>query len=130
MIVADTNVIVRFLVEDHPAQASKAVKLLRSGNVVLLASVVMETEWVLRSIYKLSRTEIVSVLQKLLALEKLHIPDLDIVIRAHRGYAAGMDFAGALHLASSTSSGKFATFDAGLKRQAARIGGFVPVVSP
>ena len=57
-----TNVVVRLLTNDDPAQASRAATLLAREQVLIPLSVVLETEWVLRSVYGLERGPVVNAL--------------------------------------------------------------------
>ena len=52
MIAIDTNVVVRFLVNDDPEQAQRARRLIESEDVFLSTTALLETEWVLRVAYK------------------------------------------------------------------------------
>ena len=56
MLAIDTNVIVRYLTGDHPQQARKARTLIESEHVFVCTTVLLETEWVLRSVYGLTRS--------------------------------------------------------------------------
>ena len=72
MIGLDTNVLVRFLVRDDPAQFERAQKLIRreatAGKPVFVSLLVMlEAEWVLRSRYKLPKDEILVTFSELLS---------------------------------------------------------------
>ena len=72
MIGIDTNVLVRFLVRDDPAQFERAQKLIgreaTAGNPVFVSLLVMlEAEWVLRSRYKLPKDEILVTFSELLS---------------------------------------------------------------
>ena len=52
MIVAvDTNILVRFLVADEPEQARRARELFSLNTILIPTTVLLETEWVLRSAY-------------------------------------------------------------------------------
>lgn len=80
MLGLDTNVLVRFLVQDDPAQFERAHKLIgresRSGDAVLISLLVLlETEWVLRSRYGLSKSEIVAAFSGLLDSAELRFED-------------------------------------------------------
>ena len=80
MIGLDTNVLVRFLVQDDQAQFERAQKLIgresRTGGSVLISLVVLlETEWVLRSRYGLHKSEIIATFSALLASAELHFED-------------------------------------------------------
>jgi len=54
MIAVDTNVVVRFLVRDDPKQAARAAELIRDNQIWISKTVLLETEWVLRSLYRFS----------------------------------------------------------------------------
>ena len=48
VLAVDTNVVVRFLTGDEPAQAGRARALFEHEAVLLLKTVLLETEWMLR----------------------------------------------------------------------------------
>jgi predicted nucleic-acid-binding protein len=80
MLGLDTNVLVRFLVQDDQAQFARAQKLLgresRTGSGVLISLLVLlETEWVLRSRYSLAKSEILAAFSGLLASVELRFED-------------------------------------------------------
>lgn len=80
MLGLDTNVLVRFLVQDDQAQFERAQKLigreLRTGSGVLISLLVLlETEWVLRSRYSLAKSEILAAFSGLLASAELRFED-------------------------------------------------------
>ena len=71
MIGLDTNVLVRFLVRDHPTQYEKSRRLIESqvasGQPVFVSLLVLLVpEWVLRSLYNLAKTELAEALSSLL----------------------------------------------------------------
>ena len=51
MIAFDTNLAVRALVTDNPEQVAIARRLMAEDTVFLSRTVLLETEWVLRSCY-------------------------------------------------------------------------------
>ena len=72
MLGLDTNVLVCFLVRDDDAQFDRARKLIRqeasAGRSLFISlPVLLETEWVLRSRYKLNKTEIIGAISGLTA---------------------------------------------------------------
>lgn len=119
VIAVDTNVLVRLLTGDDPAQAERAAALFRSEQVLVPKTVLLETEWVLRYSYELAPAVILEAFRKLLGLPNVTAEDAPAVAEALVGYAGGMDFADALHLASARSAESFATFDARLTKRAA-----------
>lgn len=121
MIALDTNVVVRFLVNDDAAQARRARALIERNAVFVPATVLLETEWVLRGGYGLPRAEVVRLLRALLGLPDLSTDDPQRVARALEWHAAGVDFADALHLAGSAGAERFATFDEKLVKAARKL---------
>ena len=119
MIAIDTNVVVRLLTNDDPAQASRAAALLAREQVLIPLSVVLETEWVLRSVYGLGRGSVVHALRGLFGVSSVLVEAANRVGRALTWYEEGFDFADALHLASATDMGaeRIATFDGRFTRQ-------------
>jgi predicted nucleic-acid-binding protein len=111
MVAIDTNIAVRLLVNDDPLQTRKVVALFTANEVFIPKTVVLETEWVLRSVYQLELTCINEALRALLSLERVIVEDEAEVFTALDAHAKGMDFADALHLASSERADSFATFD-------------------
>ena len=130
MIAVDTNVLVRYLVEDDPAQTDRAETVLRSGAILVPDTVLLETAWVLRTGYRFDRAAIADGITKLLGLPGVQAEDRATVGQALAWYAQGLEFADALHLASSGRAEAFATFDRALRRKARRVAGTVPVVAP
>lgn len=130
MIVADTNILARFVVDDDKAQADRAQAVLGGGPVGLLRTVLLELEWVLRSTYRLPRARVLAILRGLTALPTVEIEDADRVARALDWFEAGLDFADAMHLAAAGDGETFVTFDRGLIRRAGRLATAVPVRAP
>lgn len=121
MLAVDTNVIVRYLVRDDAAQTAKADNLFHNQPILLLRTVLLETEWVLRYRYKFDRQAIVAALRALAGLPDVHLEDAPVATQALDWFAGGMDFADALHLASCGPANRFATFDRALATSARRL---------
>lgn len=124
----DTNVLVRLLAGDDPAQARRALTLLEAGPVWIPRTVLLETVWVLRRAYGLADERIQELVAGLLAVEGAGIearPEVDQALAWWRG---GLDFADALHLAASAAATRFVTFDRTLVRRARPLATQPPVV--
>lgn len=130
MIALDTNILVRFFVRDDETQALKARALINASSVLVLTTVLMETEWVLRSRYGFSREHISAAFADLCGLNSVILDHTLLIERGLTAFAAGMDFADALHLAGSDAAEAFATFDADVARKATGVAGFLPVIEP
>ena len=93
MIAIDTNIIVRLLANDDPDQTARALRLLKEDRVFVASTVILETEWVLRSAYRADRGAIQQSLRKFLALPNVFIENEYAMLQALEAHAAGMDLA-------------------------------------
>ncbi|HMQ14104.1 MAG TPA: type II toxin-antitoxin system VapC family toxin [Candidatus Competibacter phosphatis] len=121
MIAFDTNMLVRLLVDDQPEQAALAQRLLADNTAPIPRTVVLETEWVLRSVYKLPRERMAAFFRLLLQSENAMVEDPGTVERALGWYEQGADFADALHLAACNGA-EMQTFDERFCKQARKVG--------
>jgi len=122
MRALDTNVLARFFVDDpDDAQAAKqrpaAIAALAERSFVSV-TVLLELEWVMRGFYELPRKDTSRVLRALASIEHVALEDRDAVLAAVEAFDRGLDFADALHLARSSRSSGFATFDRRLAKRA------------
>ncbi|MFH0725934.1 MAG: type II toxin-antitoxin system VapC family toxin [Pseudomonadota bacterium] len=98
MISFDTNALVRMLIEDNEDQAKivkGAVALSESNStqIIILLEVLIETVWVLESVYNCSRKEISLFLDILASTPTFYIPDSTVLRPAIGQYKSGGDFA-------------------------------------
>jgi len=101
VIALDTNALVRLLVEDDPEQAAIVQQLVlfaekKSIPLLILPEVLLETVWVLESVYNCQRSEIGKFLQALIATATFTMPDEALIRIVVRQYQRGTDFADAL----------------------------------
>lgn len=129
MRAVDTNVLVRALVQDDPAQAARAGALLQSAQVFVPITVVLELEWVLRSRYGFAPKRVAKALAMLTGLGNVALHEREAVLAAAQRVAQGFDFADALHHALSAGCDDFVTLDADLARRAARTRAVAPAVT-
>ena len=85
----------------------------------------LEADWVLRSGYRLSRSEVLEALRSFAGLPRVTLEDPGLLATALDWAARGMDFADALHLASSDHCEAFMSFDRRLAAAAARLGNLI-----
>lgn len=117
MIAFDTNLLVRLAVNDDDQQAAIAEKLLEENEVFVSRTVLLETEWVLRSAYKRSRSDIADFCEAILATENIVAENAVEVGLAIDWYRLGADFADAIHLCI-TGDRVMHTFDVKFCRKA------------
>ena len=128
MRAVDTNVVVRYLTGDHPSQAARAKAAIDADDILISVTALLESEWVLRSVYGFSRRDVAAALRGLAGLPTVQVESPALVAEALNRAEHGMDFADALHLGSAVRCEALLTFDRGFIKRAA--GGPVTVMEP
>jgi predicted nucleic-acid-binding protein len=125
MIGLDSNVLVRYIMQDDPKQSPKANALIESldsdnpGYFTLIS--VVELYWVLTSSYELTDTQFAQALEAILRTKQLLVEKADLVSRALRVFTAGKaDFADCLIERTAFVAGcaQTMTFDVGASKHA------------
>jgi predicted nucleic-acid-binding protein len=122
MTAVDTNVLVRLLTGDDPKQEAAARSLFASEPIWIAKTVLLETGWVLRSLYGFEESAIRGAFTKLLGLKNVRVEDESAVAAALALTAHGIELADAMHLTSRPPDAAFATFDKSFVRRAKRAG--------
>lgn len=127
MAALDTNVLVRFLVQDDAKQGLLARALIRStlenGEPLFVpVTVMLELEWVLRSNFGFDKAQIIQTLSSLLATSELSFESetaVEVAVESFRQTKA--DFSDCIHIALCDAAGMTPmwTFD----RAAAKVAG-------
>ena len=88
MIAIDTNVLLRYLLDDDQIQTAKAEKLISGKKIVLITDVVLvETVWTLKGKkYQLGKTELVAVITALFKEPNLRFENGQVVWMALNDY--------------------------------------------
>ena len=119
MIGLDTNVLLRYFLRDDPAQAARAERELARDERFLIDGIVLcELVWVLEAGYGLSRAEIGTALETILATAQFEIDGKDLVRAALDDFrASAADFSDCLIGRRNRAAGAphTATFDRSLK---------------
>lgn len=127
MPALDTNVLIRYVVEDDEAQSSATKRLIRKcvseGSALFIpVTVALEFEWVLRASFGYAKGAVIEVLSNLLSTVELTFESeraLEVALQLYR--EGGADFADCLHVALVAQAGQqpMWTFD---KRAAKVVG--------
>jgi predicted nucleic-acid-binding protein len=129
MIGLDTNVLIRYLTRDDESQYRATMKLLmrKSANFFVADLVLVETDWVLFSLFDWTRDEIADAFARLLQIHNLQFEDEDRIRHSLAAVRRGADLSDELLIAMSRNHGcrEFATFDTAVAKRHTKFA-FVP----
>ena len=124
MIAFDTNVVVRMLVEDDKRQAGAVQEAVlfaekNSIQILILSEVLIETVWVLESVYQCTKGEIARFLETLISASTFTHPNPDVIRKAIQQYKRGGDFADfvIIEQARQQQAKNFFSFDRKLQKK-------------
>jgi predicted nucleic-acid-binding protein len=118
MIGLDTNVLVRYIMQDDAKQSAVATRLIEGlsedapGFITLVS--VIELTWVLEFAFALNRSQIVEVFQRMMSVDVFKLDRAGVVQSALRTYSNGKaDFADCLieRLSAQAGCDRTMTFD-------------------
>lgn len=119
MRAIDTNVLIRLIVRDDQKQTERAERFTSRGAWVSHLALV-ETIWVLTSVYERNRTQIERAVEMILAHETLVVQNTETVAISLALFKAskGVDFSDCMMIATAVRAGHapLGTFDAKLGR--------------
>ena len=101
MIAVDTNILIRYITNDDPGQCKKAEKLLKQypkpRDVYVSNIVLVETEWVLSSVYHFPKKDILRTLDAIAGISQFAFDNRESLLLAiEKFWKAGKDFSGCL----------------------------------
>ena len=111
MRAIDTNVVVRYLTGDDPDQSARARAAVDGEAVFASTTVLLESEWALRSVYGFAPEEVAAALRSFAGLPGVAVENPGQLAAALDRAEAGMDFADALHLGAAARCDAMLTFD-------------------
>jgi predicted nucleic-acid-binding protein len=121
MPALDTNVLVRYVVQDDSGQFAAAKRLIgrcvaEGRSLFVPVTVALELEWVLRASFEYAKDDVLQVLSSLFSAAELTFESeraLEVALQLYREGSA--DFADCLHIALAAEAGEqpLWTFDRG-----------------
>jgi predicted nucleic acid-binding protein len=116
----DTNVLIRHLTGDPPAQARRATTFLEQADELLLPDLtVAEVVYVLESFYEVDRTRVAELVRAIVGFPAMVLIDEPVLLRALEVYEVNrLDFADGYLMATAEASGVgvIASFDRSIDR--------------
>ena len=129
MIAVDTNILARFYCDDAEDPEAKRQRpiarrvMTESSSVFVPLTVMLEFEWVMRGFYEAAPEAFCRTAEHLLGMPHVTVESWQAVKDALDLHRRGLDFADALHWASSAACERFVTFDdRKFARRAGRLG--------
>ena len=111
----DTNILIRHLTGDPPAQARRATAFLAAADELLLPDlIVAEVVFVLESFYEVERAQVAELVRAVIGFAAIVVVDAPLLLRALEVYGVDrIDFAEAYLVASAEATGveTIASFD-------------------
>lgn len=92
MLTIDTNIVVRYLTDDHPKQSPRARALVDGQPVLVSLTVMHEVELVLRSSYGFRRAVVPRVMRSFAGLPTVKVEDGAVAATALDLAESGVDF--------------------------------------
>lgn len=124
MAALDTNVLVRYVIQDDSGQLAAAKRLIdrcvgEGRSLFVPVTVTLELEWVLRASFGYVKDDVLQVLSSLFSAAELAFESeraLEVALQLYREGPA--DFADCLHVALATEAGEqpLWTFDKGASK--------------
>ena len=95
--ILDTNVLVRFLVGDHPVHQKQAQEWFKAAelghcSIIVTPLVIAETCFVLESVYKHPRQAIADAMEIFISQRWLRVAERDILLQLWPDYKRGLHF--------------------------------------
>lgn len=122
-VLIDANVIIRFLLNDHPKLSPLAKSLFSKAQegslkIYLDEVILAEVVWTLSSFYKVKRADLVDRLQKLASQDWVVNPKKNLMLEALNSYlSSGLDYIDCWVLVKAKNLGiTLETFDKKLKK--------------
>jgi len=118
----DTNVLIRHLTGDPPAQARRATAFLAEADELLVPDlIVAEVVFVLESFYEVGRERVAELVRAVIGFPSVVVVDAPLLLRALEIYEVDrLDFAEAYLVASAEATGvkTIASFDRAIDKVA------------
>ncbi len=130
----DTNILVRYILQDDPRQSQLATDFIENecsveAPVFINGIVLCELVWVLESAYEYPKKSIANVIEKILRIRQFHIHEPEIAWKALHGYSSsgGADFSD--HYIANLNMQYGCDYTVTFDKKAARAVGFHHLVS-
>lgn len=87
MILVDTNIILRYLLEDNEELSKKAIEIIDNNKIFIPTEVIVEVSYVLKKVYNVEKDKIYEVIQLLIDMENVNFQNKETIELAFETYS-------------------------------------------
>lgn len=87
MIIVDTNVILRYLLQDNEELSSKAIEIIDNNEIFIPTEVIVEVSYVLKKVYNVEKDKIFETIKLLLDMENIKFKNKKTIEVAFKIYS-------------------------------------------
>lgn len=87
MIIVDTNIILRYLLNDNEKLNKVATNIMENNDIFIPTEVIVETSYVLKKVYHVEKEKIYEVVKELLNFENIHFQNSDTIKLVFKVYS-------------------------------------------
>ena len=87
MIIVDTNILLRYLLEDNEELSPKAIEIMDNNEVFIPTEVIVEVSYVLKKVYNVEKGKIYEAIKLLLDMDDVKFQNKDTIELAFNIYS-------------------------------------------
>jgi len=80
MTILDTNILIRYLLNDNEELSNKATEIIEKNNVFITNEVIIEVAYVLQKLYQIDKKVIFSLICELISFDNIHFENKNLVL--------------------------------------------------
>ena len=87
MIIVDTNILIRYLLNDNEKLNTEATHIIENNDIFIPTEVIVEVSYVLNKVYKVEKNDILNVVQQLINMEGVYFQNKETIELAFKTYS-------------------------------------------
>ena len=87
MIIVDTNIILRYLLQDNEELSKKAIEIIDNNRIFIPTEVIVEASYVLKKVYNVENEKINEAIELLINMEDIKFENKETIALAFKTYA-------------------------------------------
>ena len=87
MIIVDTNIILRYLLQDSEELSKKAIEIIDNNEIFIPTEVIVEASYVLKKVYNVENEKVNEAIKLLLDMEDIKFENKETIALAFKTYS-------------------------------------------